>query len=78
MQGVFFRAECVRRARELEIGGWVRNALDGRVEAEFEGLHDAVEAMVAWCRQGPSMARVEQVDVREEPPIGETSFRVVR
>ena len=32
--------------------------------------------MVAWCRSGPPLARVEQVDVAEEEPTGETDFRI--
>jgi len=47
VQGVFFRASCVERARALGVGGWVRNTLDGGVEAEFEGEPDSVDAMVS-------------------------------
>ncbi len=78
VQGVFYRASCVERARALELTGWVRNALDGRVEAEFEGPADRVQAMIEWCRHGPSGARVDDVLVREEPPTGDGEFRVVR
>jgi acylphosphatase len=78
VQGVFFRASCVDRARALGVGGWVRNTIDGGVEAEFEGVPDAVEAMVAWCREGPPGAGVESVDRYDEPPTGERTFRVVR
>jgi acylphosphatase len=78
VQGVFFRATCARRARGLVLAGWVRNAADGSVEAVFEGPSDAVEAMLAWCAEGPSGARVEDVRVTEEPPTGEPGFRVVR
>jgi acylphosphatase len=78
VQGVFFRATCIERARELRLTGWVRNALDGGVEAEFEGEPEAVEAMLDWCRRGPPMARVDEVEVRERSTIGETEFRVTR
>ena len=76
VQGVFFRAACVELARELHLAGWIRNTLDGRVEAEFEGESAAVEAMLAWCREGPPHARVDSVDVGDEPRTGETEFRV--
>jgi hypothetical protein len=33
--------------------------------------------MVAWCRQGPELARVDQVDLRDEEPRGEAGFRVM-
>ena len=78
VQGVFFRASCAERARALGVAGWVRNTLDGRVEAEFEGEPGAVDAMVAWCSQGPPSARVVGVEVRDEPPVGERDFRVTR
>jgi acylphosphatase len=74
VQGVFFRATCVERAREAGVAGWVRNLADGRVEAVFEGADDDVEAMLAWCRIGTSMARVTGVETIDEDPRGETGF----
>lgn len=76
VQGVFFRATCAARARELGVAGWVRNLPDRRVEAAFEGEDAAVDAMVAWCREGPPYARVEHVEVTPEEPLGETGFRI--
>lgn len=76
VQGVFYRAGCAERARALGLAGWVRNTLDGRVEAEFEGDDAAVEAMLAWCRGGTPRSRVAGVEVVEEPPTGEEAFRV--
>ena len=78
VQGVFFRAGCVERARELGLAGWVRNTFDGRVEAEFQGSTEAVEQMVAWCREGPPHAHVARVDVREDTLTGEQGFRLTR
>lgn len=76
VQGVFYRATCAARARELGVAGWVRNLPDGRVEAAFEGEDAAVDAMVAWCREGPPYARVEGLEVIQEEPLGEAGFRV--
>jgi acylphosphatase len=76
VQGVFYRATCAEQARRLGVGGWVRNLPDGRVEAVFEGADAAVDAMVAWCREGPPYARVEDVEVHAEDPRGEAGFRV--
>lgn len=77
MQGVFYRATCIERARALRLGGWVRNLVDGRVEAAFEGPSQDVDAIVAWCREGPPRARVTEMTVEEEPALGEDLFRVV-
>ena len=76
VQGVFFRDTCRREARSRGVSGWVRNAADGSVEAAFEGEPAAVEAMLDWSHRGPQGAEVTRVDVIEEPPQGETRFRV--
>jgi acylphosphatase len=76
VQGVFFRAEAQREADRLAVAGWVRNEPDGSVAAHFEGEPDAVDAMVDWCRQGPSRARVERVDVRDAEATGARGFDV--
>jgi acylphosphatase len=76
VQAVFFRVATAERARELGVGGFVRNMPDGSVEAEFEGPPEAVEAAVAWCRSGPPTARVEHVAVEPREPAGQTEFRI--
>ncbi len=76
VQGVFYRATCARLAREADLGGFVRNLSDGRVEAAFEGPDAAVDRLVAWCRNGPELARVDEVEVVPEAPAGDRSFRV--
>ena len=74
VQGVFFRDTCQRLADQHGVVGWVRNLPDGRVEAVFEGPPVAVGHLVDWTRQGPRHARVDQVDVRAEPPEGLGTF----
>lgn len=58
------------------LAGSVRNLADGRVEAIFEGPLARVDELVAWCRRGPTPARVGRVRVYEEPPTGAIDFRV--
>jgi acylphosphatase len=76
VQGVWFRGSTQRQARALGVTGWVRNCADGTVEAAFEGRADAVQRAIAYCRQGPPGARVERVEVADEPPEGLTGFEV--
>jgi acylphosphatase len=76
VQGVFFRVETRDRARSLGVGGWVRNAADGSVEAAFEGEDERVESMVSWCSRGPLGARVEEVDVTWAEPLGDDGFTI--
>lgn len=70
VQGVAFRARAVLEATRLGLSGWVRNRMDGSVEAHAEGEPESVEAFVAWCHRGPSMARVDEVRVSKVPPTG--------
>jgi acylphosphatase len=76
VQGVFYRATCARLARESLLGGFVRNLPDGRVEAAFEGPDATVDRLVAWCRRGTDLARVDDVEVVAEDPVGDVTFRV--
>ncbi|HET8959198.1 acylphosphatase [Nocardioides sp.] len=76
VQGVFFRAEAQQEAYRLGVSGWVRNEPDGSVAAHVEGDSGAVDAMVAWCREGPRRARVAGVDVRDAEVTGARSFDV--
>jgi len=76
VQGVFYRATCARLAREAEVGGFVRNLPDGRLEAAFEGPDEVVDRLVAWCGLGPDLARVDEIQVVSEAPLGDVTFRV--
>ena len=67
VQAVWFRDSTCRRARELGLGGWVRNLDDGRVEASFEGDADRVAQALDFVRQGPPQARVDGVEITETP-----------
>jgi acylphosphatase len=76
VQGVFFRDTIRRQAAAHGVAGWVRNRPDGTVEAVFEGDPEAVEAMLAFCHEGPRGARVDRVEISDEEPEGLTSFEV--
>ncbi|MGO1174192.1 MAG: acylphosphatase [Actinomycetaceae bacterium] len=67
VQGVGFRAACREVARTHGVSGWVRNTDDGRVEAVLSGTRRGVDAVLEWCRSGPTAARVDAVDLR---PLG--------
>ena len=67
VQGVWFRESMRQEAERLRVAGWVRNRMDGTVEAAVEGSTYAVEAMIRWARRGPEAAAVTRVDVVEDP-----------
>jgi acylphosphatase len=68
VQGVGYRAWMEMEARARGIRGWVRNRLNGDVEALFAGPPDTVEALCAACWRGPAHARVDKVEVVEVDP----------
>lgn len=73
VQGVWYRAWSAEEARQLGLRGWVRNRRDGTVEMLVHGEAEAVERMVARCREGPPAARVERIDAEdaeEDVPAG--------
>ncbi|MFB6180932.1 MAG: acylphosphatase [Candidatus Nanohalobium sp.] len=78
VQGVGFRASTRRRARNNDVTGWVKNLEDGRVEAVLEGDEEDVAEVMDWMREGPSMARVEDVEFQEEKPEILERFRIKR
>ena len=65
VQGVYYRQSMIEAASRLGVRGWVRNRLDGTVEALASGPAEAVQALVAWAHDGPPAARVQRVQVEE-------------
>jgi len=65
VQGVFFRAETKKAADRLGVKGYVKNLIDGSVEAVFKGKEPVVTQMIEWCRKGPAAAKVEHLISRE-------------
>lgn len=65
VQGVGYRASFEAQARSLKLAGWVRNRADGSVEAMVRGDTQALDAIVAWAKRGPALARVDEVKVVE-------------
>ena len=62
VQGVAYRQACRSTARSLDLVGWVRNLVDGRVEVFAQGSDDGVDKLLDWLWAGPSAARVSGVE----------------
>jgi len=75
VQGVGYRDWLVREARRRRISGWVRNRADGAVEALVAGDAAAVAALLAACRRGPPLARVDGLHEEAAEPPAEEGFR---
>lgn len=65
VQGIGYRAGFAAQARALKLSGWVRNRLDGSVEARIAGQAQALEHIIAWAEHGPAGAQVHSVAVTE-------------
>lgn len=65
VQGVNYRYSAQQKALSLGLLGWVRNKKDGSVEAVAQGSDEAISEFISWCKMGPTMARVSEVQTRD-------------
>jgi len=77
VQGVWFRAWTAEEAMARGLRGWVRNRRDGSVEAQFAGPADSIDDMIAACRRGPPLARVDGIIAAVVEDDGEPGFRAL-
>jgi acylphosphatase len=66
VQGVGFRAFTRKEASSRGITGWVKNLADGRVEIKIQGEREDIKDMIRRIKEGPSFARVNDVEVSDE------------
>ena len=76
VQGVGFREAAVRRARELAVTGWVRNAGDGTVSVHAEGTPPSLAEFVRFLGEGPRGAAVSGVELEPARVEGHEQFAV--
>ena len=65
VQGVGYRDWAMATGQRLGLTGWVRNRLDGSVEAMVQGTPGNVEAIITRAHRGPPKAEVKSVTVSE-------------
>ncbi|MBI4038456.1 acylphosphatase [Candidatus Daviesbacteria bacterium] len=78
VQGIFFRATAKEQADRLGISGFADNKPDGSVYLEAEGEKEQLDTFVKWCYKGPSLAKVEKVEISESPLKNFSSFEVYK
>lgn len=78
VQGVWFRASTKEQAELIGITGFVRNQADGSVYLEAEGSEEGLEVLVKWLRQGPSAARVDNLEIEEGELKSSSEFEISR
>lgn len=67
VQGVWYRASTKDKALSLGLTGQVWNDPDGSVRAIVQGAEEQLAKLVSWCHEGPQLAKVEEVIVKEHP-----------
>ncbi|MCP4599599.1 MAG: acylphosphatase [Proteobacteria bacterium] len=78
VQGVSFRYYTRQTAKDLSLGGHVRNLPNGTVEVWAEGEENKLKELAAWLEHGPSYAQVSRVDLSWRDPIGEDSHFTIK
>ena len=78
VQGVAFRAWARDIAAGLGLRGWVRNDPDGAVSGVLAGPDKAVKDMIGALHQGPRLARVDRVEVRQVDEDPGPDLRILR
>ncbi len=79
VQGVGFRFFAQRIAARHQVYGYVRNLIDGRVEAVAEGTPLNVEAFKQDLTVGPTYATVERIEEIDLEGVTQfSSFRIER
>lgn len=64
VQGVFFRYETRKIARNLGLTGIVKNLSDGSVYIEAEGEEDKLRELLKFAKKGPKLANVESIEYK--------------
>ncbi|MBN2045587.1 MAG: acylphosphatase [Anaerolineales bacterium] len=77
VQGVGFRGFTATAAQRSGITGWVRNRINGTVEAVAEGDQVSLEVFLREISKGPGSSYVDDIEIRWLPATGEfESFKV--
>ncbi len=76
VQGVWFRSSAARKAKELKLKGVAGHSQHDELLIEVEGLEKNLKEFLDWCKEGPPLAKVEELRVEERPPEGYRSFQI--
>ena len=76
VQGVFFRDNTRRKAKELRLTGYAKNLPDGSVEIVAEGNEDKLDELIKFIKKGPGVAMVEGIKVTHKEPENFKTFEI--
>jgi acylphosphatase len=76
VQNVGFRYSTVQKAHQLGVNGYVRNHRDGSLYIEAEAEEANLQKFINWCHNGPSSARVDNVNIQNNELMNYRGFNV--
>ena len=76
VQGVGFRWNAAKEARDLGIKGFIQNLPDGSVYIEAEGIADQLNIFIEWCKRSPGSSIVESVTADISPVVNHIEFHI--
>lgn len=76
VQGVFFRDNTKRKARELGLNGYAKNLPDGNVEVVAQGEENKVKELIEFIKKGPGIASVRGIEIKHKEPENFKSFKI--
>ena len=76
VQSVAFRFYTRQEATQLGLAGWVKNLDDGRVAFHVHGPEQEVREFLAWLKQGPPRARVDDIEQESCEPEPLREFEI--
>jgi acylphosphatase len=78
VQGVFYRANTEKKAKEIGVSGFVRNEPNGDVYIEAQGTETQLEQLKDWCKKGPERAVINHMHSSPMELKEETGFYIIR
>ena len=78
VQGVFCRANNIRdEALKLGLKGYAKNLENGDVEIVAEGNEEKIQELIEFIRNGPGIAKVTEIKIKQKMPENFKSFEVL-
>ena len=65
VQGVCYRAFVLQKANEFNIKGYAKNMVNGNVKVIAIGEDNTMNIFINMLKEGPSMARVDDIQTSE-------------
>ena len=78
VQGVFYRATAKDVADLIGVKGSIKNLPNDDVEITATAAEEILQKFIAWCKQGPPKARVDEVIIEELNPEEFKGFKILR